>query len=485
MNAFSKLDDWFVGRISFPLTNYLFNRRGVLAGCRQLLKSERYPEEQLEQMQLSRFREVLRHAARFCPYYADKFKQLGLAPDDVRGLEDVRRIPALSKAEVVAWGEKMIDQRFGRCLQPGKVPPGRPGQPIPLAPFRRRQLIRNTSSGSTGAPLCFYDDGSISAASWAFELRFRHWYGIAPGAREARMLRVSSDYLPSDLRLLARKRLWHQLVLPGANLSDAEFRLCLRMLREFRPRVLWGVTDALAGLAEYIQRSGEELGSWSPELVIGWAAPVYGHEEKIIKDVFHCAVSNIYGTREVGHVAAWCPSHTWHINQEQMLVESNTDPAHGEIGELIITPLTSSPMPFIRYRLGDMGRLARAQCPCGRTLQVMQEFLGRTNEVFVTKDGRRITVLFWNRLFMLGEQNRFVERFQVIYRQSDLISIRIVKRQGFTEKLEEDMRKELRKNFSREIRFQFEYVPRIDPLPSGKYQVVVNEAGSERLRALA
>ncbi|MGA2989423.1 MAG: hypothetical protein ABSD88_03025 [Candidatus Korobacteraceae bacterium] len=480
MNALHKLDDWFVGRVSFPATNYLLNRSGVLASYRELLKSEYYPQEQLEEMQLRRFRAVLRHAYQLCPYYTKKLKQLGVAPDEIRSLEDVRRIPALSKREVVEHGEEMIDMRYRRSLQAGQGSPrvpGQPGQPIPLGRFRRRKLIRNVSSGSTGAPVAFYDDGSISAASWAFELRLRRWYGIEAGAREARMARVSADYMPNDRQIWARKRLWHQLMLPGSNLTDKEYALCLRKLREFKPRVLWGYTAALAGLAEYAQRSGEDVSSFSPELAIGWAGPVYEHEEKIIKDVFGCAVSNIYSSREVGHIAAWCPNHTWHVSQEHVLVESNADPAQGELGEIIVTPLSLSPMPFIRYRLGDIGQLASSKCACGRTLQVMQDFLGRTGEIFVTKDGRMITAVFWNRIFMVGGQSQFVERFQIVYRRPDQIAIRIVKRNGFAESIEEDIRQILRKNFSPDIHFQFEYVPRIDPQASGKYQVVVNEVG--------
>jgi len=158
-----------------------------------------------------------------------------------------------------------------------------------------------------------------------------------------------------------------------------------------------------------------------------------------------------------------------------MLVESNTDPREGEIGEIIVTPLDVSPMPLIRYRLGDLGRPAPSRCACGRTLQVIEDFLGRTGEVFVTKDGRMIPPNFWCRFFMVDQQSQFVERFQVIYRRPDLISIRIVKRHGFSERTEQDMKRILRKNFSADVHCEFEYVPCIEPQISGKYQMVVNE----------
>ena len=475
MSRLEKFDDWFVGNVSFPVTNYLFNRRGVRSDYAQLIQSEYYPPERIEQIQLKKLREVLCHAMRVCPYYTAKFKRAGLAPDDIQTLADVTRIPSLSRQEVIANCEQIVDVKQRPAVDAAKRSKRGPGQPLPLGRFRGQKLVRNTSSGSTGAPVIFYDDGSMTAVSWALEMRLRKWFGIEPGVREARMARISVDYMPKDFQVWMRKRLWHQLMLPGVNLADPEYAFCLQKLRDFRPRVLWGFTSALAGLADYIRRSGEDVSRCSPELAIGWAAPVYEHEEKILRDVFHCAVTNIYGAREVGHVAAWCPNHTWHINQEHMLVESNRDPRDGELGEIIVTPLDIAPMPFIRYRLGDLGRPAPSRCACGRTLQVLEDFLGRTGEVFVTKDGRMIPPNFWCRFFMVDGQSQFVERFQVIYRRADLISIRIVKRQGFSEATEADMKRILRKNFSTDVYFEFEYVPRIAPQISGKYQMVVNE----------
>lgn len=476
MSVREKLDDWLVAHVSFPVTNYLFNRRGVLAEYFRLVESERYPQERLQEIQLNKLQTVLQHANRFSSYYRKKFKQIGFAPEDIRSLDDVKQIPALSRQEVIQNCEELVDVRYRSSIEIANRSNRGPGQPVPLGRVRRQKLVRNASSGSTGAPVIFYDDGSMSAISWAFEMRLRNWYGIAPGAREARMARISVDYMPKDFQVWTRKRLWHQLMLPGVNLTDKEYAFCLQKLREFRPRVLWGFTSALAGLADYVQRTGADVSSCSPELAIGWAAPVYEHEEKILRDVFRCAVTNIYGAREVGHVAAWCPQHAWHINQEHMLVESNTNPRDGEIGEIIVTPLDPSPMPFIRYRLGDLGRPALSRCGCGRTLQVMEDFLGRTGEVFVTKDGRMIPPNFWCRFFMVGGQSQFVERFQVIYRRSDLISIRLVKRTGFSTETEESMRSILRKNFSSDVHFEFDYVPQIEPQVSGKYQMVINES---------
>ena len=475
MALFDRMDDWFVGNVSFPLTSDLMNRKGVLNTYRDMIASERRTEEELRAMQFRKLQTVLRHAYDYCFFYKQRFDEAGITPDNIRTMDDLRKLRPLSRKEVIQRGDDMVDARYADSIRVAQHLGRGPGQPIPFGRFRHHQLVRNTSSGSTGAPVTFYENGSTTSANWAFELRLRHWFGFEPGVREARMARVSADYVPNGAMNWMRRRLWHQLMLPGVNLADKEYAIAMDKIRAFRPRVLWGFTSALVGLAEYIKRIGADIRMCRPELAIGWAAPVYEHEERILNEVFGCAVTNIYGAREVGHIAALCPEHVWHINQEHVLLECNDDDPAAERGELLVTVLDPSPMPFIRYRLGDIGRPAPSDCACGRKLSLMKDFLGRTGEIFTTKDGRMIAPNFWCRFFMVDSQSQFVERFQVVYRKSDEVDIRIVKKPGFSEQTEADMLRILRKNFSDEINFHFNYVPKIEPQISGKYQMVVNE----------
>ena len=278
-----------------------------------------------------------------------------------------------------------------------------------------------------------------------------------------------------------RKQLWHQLILPGVNLAEDDYARSLRQLEEFQPRILWGFTSALVGLAQYLRNHPRNASPFQPNLLINWAAPLYDHEEKILREVFQCSVTNIYGTREVGHIAALCPHGALHINQENLFVETQA-PANEQStsgpGEILVTTLEPSPMPFIRYRMGDLGELAPSQCPCGRTLQVIKNLLGRTGEIFTTRDGRMISPNFWCRTFMDSQRSKAVERFQVIYTKDGNIRIRLVKKESYSDQIENDFKQYLKDNFHSDVQFTFEYVPTIEPQISGKYQMVINEANS-------
>ena len=461
----------------FPYTT-LF-RSNIIAHYKRLIKSEWYPEDLLQQLQFNKLINLIKHSNRCVPYYTKKFKEIGLLPQDIKDIDDIKLLPPLTREDVIEYHKEMVDMRFQSSVRIADNSKREPGEPISFARFRKHKLVRNTSSGSTGTPTVFYENGSITSSNWANELRMRNWYGINPGAKEMRMARISTEYMPKNRTLLMRKYLWNQLVLPGTNLSDADYKICYENIRKFRPKVFWGFTSALSGLAEYIQKNSEKLPGHCPDLVITWAAPLYEHEKKVLMSVFGCPVTNIYGAREVGHIAAICPHGTFHINQESLLVETDdVDGDYGgkESGEILVTTLENTLMPFIRYRMGDVGRIASSDCSCGRSLQVLKDFLGRTGEIFITRDGRMISPNFWCRTFMNDRIAKAFKRFQVIYKRDGNISIKLVRKDNSSHEAESLLKEFLKKNFHSDIKVDFDYVEKIEPQISGKYQMVINEA---------
>jgi phenylacetate-CoA ligase len=479
VSLLERVDDFVVGSIAFPLTNYTMNRRGVLRHYRELKRSEWYPQQRLQAIQLRRFRELIQYARQWCPFYTARFKDAGLRPEDIQTLDDVRKIPLLTRKDVMDHGRDMLDTRDWSSMPVADASTRGPGQPASWARFRKHKLVKNTSSGSTGAPVTFYEDGAVTGRNWSLELRVKAWFGHKPGVREARLVRVSTDYLPQSKALLARQYLWHQLILPGVNLTDREHALSVAKIQAFRPKILWGFTSALTGLADYVRRSNIDVSSWRPALAISWAGPLYDHEKALLSGVFQCAQTNIYGSREVGHVAFLCPAGSLHVNQEDLLVESVRDGTNGApepLGELVVTALDAVPMPFIRYRMGDIGEVAPSQCACGRSLVVIKDLLGRTGEVFFTRDGRMLAPNFWMRTFMVGRQSQTIERWQVHYRKDRSIQLRLVPRPTFSPDTEADLRRHLEKNLSTATPVDFEYVAQIDRHPSGKDMLIINDA---------
>ncbi len=465
-----------ISRFSFPFSNTLFNRRGILRKYKSLIRTCRLSSDELSSIQFDLLKQLLQHAHNHVPYYTRLFEKIDFDPNDFKQLEDIRHIPPLTKEDLIDNRLDLVDTRWRAAAEEASASQRTPGQPLPFALFRGKKLIRNTTSGSTGQPSAFYETGSITAANWANELRLRDWYGIAPGTREVRMARISIDQMQNSRTIAMRRFLWNQWQLPGVRLTEEDFAFTVEKISKFQPRVILGNTYSLMGLAEYLQSTTSDRLSVNPDLIISWAGPLYDHERVVLENVFQCPSTNIYGTREIGHIASQCQHRTMHIHQEDVYLESSHDDSDTTTpGELLATTLVPTPMPFIRYITGDLGILADSECPCGVNLKVIKELTGRVSEIFTTTDGQKIPPGFWCQVFMDVKQDAAIRQFQVVYQPNDRACIRIVKGPTYNEDIESFLKSRIRKDLGSKIQPNFEYLESIPLHPSGKCPIVLNE----------
>lgn len=119
-----------------------------------------------------------------------------------------------------------------------------------------------------------------------------------------------------------------------------------------------------------------------------------------------------------------------HVTEENVHLEIEKDEeiaVPGEEGKVLVTNLNSFAMPFIRYDIGDLGKMLADDCPCGRGLSLFRP-VGRTYEYFVHSDG---TFTFFRDLKTVFE-GLPIEDLQIVQQTHDEIAIRIVKRDGYT-----------------------------------------------------
>ncbi|MCP4612704.1 MAG: phenylacetate--CoA ligase family protein [Planctomycetes bacterium] len=479
MSITDNLHRYLTGKVVFPISNYLLNRKHITRNFQSSLASQWYSAELLRDIQLKKLKQTIHYAFTSTPYYKKKFTEIGLHPNDIRELEDIKHIPPLSRGELVEYYQQMVDYRLAPSISIAeKRAKKSTGKPLPFAPFRKHKLIKNTSSGSSGKPVIYYEDGSTSAVSWGFELLLKRWYDVQPGAKEVRIMRLPSDYMPNNTTARLRRLLWRQQALPGIGLSDTEYEMCLAAILEFKPAVLWGFASALIGLAEYIQDNKKLVGSYRPKLIIGWAEPVYKQQEQFLSEIFQCPVTNIYSTHEVGHIAAKCSHGSFHINQENLLVETQLAADNFQnlgLGEVLVTILYETPMPFIRYRVGDVGEVGGTECACGRNLQVLSKLAGRTTDIFTTKKGRMISPNFWFHLLRRDHLAGFIKQFQIVYRKDGGVRLNIIKKNDVSMATEPQLQRLIEESLGLESSVEFTYVTEIQRAQSGKFKLIMWE----------
>jgi phenylacetate-CoA ligase len=461
----------------FFFTNFLLNRRNISSTYKSLMKTQWLSKDEILAHQLSKMKEVVDYTSKNVPFYQKRFNSIGLKPGDIKDFSDFKKIPTLSRQDIIDNHREMLDIKFLDSLE--KINPEKQvaGRPKSFSLFRKHRLIMNTSSGSTGAPTVFYEDGTQTGLNWANELRIKSWYGVEPGSKEVRFLRSSSEELSKSLIASFRKSFWDQMLLPGVNLIDEDHKRSYERIRDFKPKVLWGFTSAISELAKYMLDNNLEIGDARPEVAITWAAPLYDFEDQRIATAFKCKVTNIYGTREVGHIAARCPSGSFHINQELLYVETNDDDKgiDEDAKEILCTTLVRVPMPFIRFETGDVGELSNDDCKCGRPLKVLKKLDGRTGEIIFDKDGKMIAPNVWCRFFMEGKLASRINRFQIRYMKNKDIEIKIEKGKNYSQETHDLIVNKFYSLFSSENKLTVTYENKIEPMKSGKYKMIVNE----------
>ena len=258
-------------------------------------------------------------------------------------------------------------------------------------------------------------------------------------------------------------------------------RRIAQALHKFQPVLIRAFPNPLSVLTKHIESSGK----WCirPKAVVTVGEPLLRSQRSLFEDVFQCQIFDCYVSRECGHLACECEQHEGlHHNADCLHVEFDRDgrPAlPGELGSILVTDLENFGMPFIRYRIGDLGSPLPEPCRCGRTLPRMSLGAGRESDfVLSPHDGSLISgAMLCHQLLVEGPD---VGQLQIIQDASDHLSIRVC--QGVhpaTGSLsEQHVRGTIDRVFHGKMRLSLVAVERIDHEPSGKYRFCINRLTS-------
>jgi phenylacetate-CoA ligase len=147
----------------------------------------------------------------------------------------------------------------------------------------------------------------------------------------------------------------------------------------------------------------------------------------------------------------------------------------GEVGEVLVTDLLNEAMPFIRYKIGDMGAPLDGPCPCGRGLPRMQMVAGRVTDFIHTPDGRWLSGVAINTYLI--SQVPGIRQAQIVQDQCNRLRFRLVESGQGSQAAEDFLREQVPKMFGRDMRYSTEWVAQIPPEASGKIRVTISRCG--------
>jgi phenylacetate-CoA ligase len=417
-------------------------------------KSEQWkPAREVARLQLRRLRAVLRKA-RAAPYYRRVIPDV---PSTGTLEQFLASLPLLDK-RIIA------DEGLDAFLTLGS-----------------EGLLSIFTSGSTGHPSKFLRS---PLEETEFSARMYRVYSAYGGNSRDTILNVGSAgakrrsgaaTLLRDLGLLPKI----QNLFAGAQVEDS-----VRTLREFRPRLITGYAVGIEKIAEHMILHGIEIDS--PKAVICGAMDVTDRCRDLIERAFRAPAMNGYVTNEIGVIAWECPLQrgSLHVNDDvlavEILDEHSRPVADGSIGEVVLTSLTLTRMPLIRYRTGDTAARIAEPCACGRGLSLMTRVQGRTAHTIVGPRGELFTTPTVAGIFTAASAYRWVRRFQVQEQEDRMLLILVEVLHEPQPTQTRSLLAEMGKVFGPAYRFRIEVRDELPLAPSGKYQYLVPLAQSLR-----
>ena len=417
----------------------------------RLTRMKRRPVEEVHNEQWGRLQTLLHHAWMNCDYYGDMFRISELSPDGIHSLEDFRRLPLLTKDDIRANRDRITAHNFGRD-----------------------QLVPRKTSGSTGVSLEFFTDEACSQWKRAVTITYDRWARWDLGEKVGAIW--GNPESGQNWRLWLRNLLLTRHVyLDTLKMDEKSMFAYHETLIRKRPVILFGHAHSLFLFARFLDNKG--LSGIHPQGIISTCMVLHDFERETIEKVFGCRVTNRYGCEEVSLIACECPEGNMHLNCDSLIIEFIRDGkpvAPGEPGAIVVTDLTNFGMPFIRYKVGDVGvPSAKTTCPCGCTYPIMDSLEGRVADYVVTPDGKYISGISLTENFAMHLPG--VKQMQIVQERIDYLIFRIVKGESFVAQTERDIYWLARERFGEGMDCQVEYCESIQSESSGKYRFCISK----------
>ena len=384
-------------------------------------------------------------------YYRRTFDEAGVRPRDIRGVEDLPRLPLLTKDLVRQHGHEMMTS---------------------AAP--RSGWLHGHTSGTTGTPLGVWYDQKTCVATNAADRLHRQWSGVRPEDWCAMLLgRVVVPINQATPPYWRANRVQRQLWFSSFHLSDATLPSYVAEMRRRGIQVIEGYPSTLFILANYLLRQGETM---PMRAVISSSETLHAIQREAIEKAFACSLSDYYALAERVLFAFQCECRgDKHLVEAygvaEVVDEAGNPVPDGMPGYLVGTSLCNRAMPMLRYRTSDVTAIRTEPCACGRSSRRIRSITTKAEDIVVTPDGRMISPSVLTHPFKPLEH---VAASQVVQDRLDHILVKLVPVDGYSAQEEAQLVTALRERLGPAVNVDVEHVRDIPREKSGKFRWVVS-----------
>ena len=399
--------------------------------------------------------QLLEHCQKSVPYYRQIITKLGSSfYEDPQ--EYLKNFPILTK-EII---RKHFDELKSDDLS-------------------QRKWFFNTTGGSTGEPLRFIQDREYDDRSRAVKLLFSKLAGRESGDPEVHLWGSANDILQVQEKWQSRwvNKLTNTIFINTFRWTPAKMREALSILNDRPPKLIVSYVEPIYELARLAER--ERLPVVPQTAIMTSAGTLHSFMREKIEQVFKCKVFNRYGAREAGDIACERPRHKglwvapWR-NFIEIVDDQGNRVQDGIEGQILVTSFSNYAMPFIRYKIEDIGILSPLRNEDRNNGgQVLEAVTGRTNGIFRTRNGTLVSPGFFTSMLCV---KGWIRKYQVIQKSFTHFVFRIVKSDSDyqSEELDEIIAN-TKLAIGNDCKVDFEFVDEIAASGSGKFEYTICE----------
>ena len=409
----------------------------IILESRQLQK---YSHSEVRDLQNKRLRATIKHCYDHIRYYNRLFREAKLIPDDIKTVEDLKKIPITRKADIKSLP---IEDITDNNANPEKY------------------VIYRTS-GSSGIPLTVFRDKKMWLKNGVAQYLFQLSHGEKISNKRVQMGGATTLFPPTFVQRLGILRV--KAISPLGST-----RAQLEEIKKYGARTLIGNPSTILSLAKEVKETdfkGMELSFFftSGELL-------NENTRHFIEETFHGQLYDTYGAVEFGSIGKEYSRRCYHVT-DTVFLETTKDGetlSAGEEGEITVTSLCNYSQPFVRYSLEDYGIIIDSECTCGSHFPLMKLTSGRVTDIIQLKNGRVISAHEANFFLTLMQQE--LKQYQVVQETNNLLTIKLVKGKGFNDNTITEIKQTYKKNLGDEIDVDVFVVDEIQKEKSGKFKL--------------
>jgi phenylacetate-CoA ligase len=439
--------------IFLPASDIIF-RTEVAKILSLFKKSQWWKPKDLEEFQNKKLRALIDHSYKNVPYYHDLFKAQSLDYRDIRTTRDLGKLPVIDKLDIINNRDKFLTKDVSD-----------------------NELIRESTSGSSGTPFEYVIDKGTLSASRAIGLRSWGFSGYEIGDKLVTI--AGSALLPHKMSFLKKITFKANRNLPLSSfaLNDERVAGYADKILDFKPKFIRGHPYSVSRIAKFLL--ADEKIDLELKAVMTTAEKLYDRERKLISESFNCEVFDQCGCNDGGENLCECGEHSgYHIGVErsihEFIDESGEQVSSGETGQIILTDLWNYSMPFIRYNAGDLAIPIDDLCPCERGLPLVKAVIGRRTEQLLLSDGSLLPGLTLTDIFEEENIANKIVEYQIVQEKMDKFLINIVKNKEYNGEVSREIARFFESYLGIPLHIEFNFVDNIPMTKAGKRKIVIS-----------